>query len=536
MILKWLLIPLFLVVTAPQNLRVTTQPPKMAAPTWQASDSQANVYTASTATDLVVNKPTNLVEGDLIIVIIASTLGMRTVTPATDFQLIRSECADTSSNFRPHSLAYWKVATGSEPSTYTFSRSDGTSAAMRISAHRVTGYRLEGGTPIDQQNGANSGSGTGSSLDLPSIDPDEADTLLVVEFGANGAVTASSITEPTDTTIRVELEATPGHGVATQALTTGDATGTKTWSWSSNVRRAGIIFNIFPAGGSSPQTITSDGAASATAESFDGGITPGGVTVTSSEVASASAEAFNGSIVPGGITLTGTTAEATAAAFDGELTSSITITGDPAIATASAFDGSITPGGITITGETAEAIASAFGGFVDNGEEPPEEVGPPPVVIYLQPEHGFFSRKEQPVKSGKVKPYVRPRESRQVELTVDVSLRRVGEADLRLKFERPIQRIEGEEVTGLEIELTGFIDIFLEQATFTQPLLDFVKDLDIVLDLVESDLTKAKEDDLDIVLDCFEFDLSSNVNRIIEKEAVKKQTNLMAMLLDELTN
>ena len=96
---------------------------------------------------MTVNKPTNLATGDLIILIFCtqrssnntSTTSLTTLVSGHGFTLIRTEHDNNTS--RPEVAAYYKIATGSEPASYSSSITDnGDDPEWKVICGRVTGH------------------------------------------------------------------------------------------------------------------------------------------------------------------------------------------------------------------------------------------------------------------------------------------------------------------------------------------------------------------------------------------------------------
>lgn len=113
--------------------------------------STATSRTASNATlTLAATKPTGVVEGDVLIAF--ATVGDTgatepTFTPPSGWTAIRSQVdyATGPTNYIK-TVAYWKLATNSEPSTYTFTTSVATSSRFAVIINAYTG--VNGTNPI----------------------------------------------------------------------------------------------------------------------------------------------------------------------------------------------------------------------------------------------------------------------------------------------------------------------------------------------------------------------------------------------------
>ena len=223
-------------------------------PIWHTADQQTSSGTNTTGS---VARPTNLAEGDLVILIVAKTTSLDEesagITPPTGFTLIRSE-HDTGSTERPEALAYWKIATATEPDTYTFTVLHDYPQWKAI-VGRVTGH--DAANPIGNDNGVNSGENdTLESLAIPEITTSKDKVLLLAAVAATG----SPGTFPADFQIPDGMDELwtadgtwtggwdkePGTGVAKQDLAMAGATGTRTFAWTNTSWAAGLMFETLP--------------------------------------------------------------------------------------------------------------------------------------------------------------------------------------------------------------------------------------------------------------------------------------------------
>jgi len=100
---------------------------------------------ATTAATLSVNKPAATVSGDLMIASIAVRSAAVTITPPSGWTLVRR----TDNSPEASLSVYYKIATASEPSSYTFATSTGMSAAAWIAAYSGVNQT----TPVDTDKG-----------------------------------------------------------------------------------------------------------------------------------------------------------------------------------------------------------------------------------------------------------------------------------------------------------------------------------------------------------------------------------------------
>lgn len=123
-----------------------------------AEAHQSQYYTGS----LTINKPTGTASGDLLIAVIGGT---KSTTPSGWTQLAD---VDTGSSSVGHAYVYYKIAGGSEPSSYTFNQ---TGSSSFYSPGAIVAYRgADGTTPIDTTHSSVSGvTGGGTNYNTASV-------------------------------------------------------------------------------------------------------------------------------------------------------------------------------------------------------------------------------------------------------------------------------------------------------------------------------------------------------------------------------
>lgn len=209
--------------------------------TWHIADQQQQSYVTVSATP-TVNKPTNLAEDELVGIFLA-TNNDDAISVVPDGFTLRHSAGPTGS-LRPRIHFYTKVATASEPATYDFTLA----AAMgwHLLTGRITGYRLVGGTPVDQVS-APFTSDSVLDADIASITPSEADTLML--GGATYRSSASAVDHPASMTELLDTLQNPSTSIALEVLDTANPTGTRTFTLTDVTARraAGLTLNIFSA-------------------------------------------------------------------------------------------------------------------------------------------------------------------------------------------------------------------------------------------------------------------------------------------------
>ena len=211
-------------------------------PSWYTADQKQNVGTGASIT---VDRPENLAEGDLIVVVVSTRDDGTVTADDSSFELIRHESAGTTENDRPITAAFWKIATGSEPASYGFTRTAGNTREWRIAAGRVRHYNPV--KPIGEHSGTNSGSSTVSSSTITGITTSDNNTLLVAGWSMHD----SGISTPSDPedmeAIWSNVSVRPANYGAIGVHPDAGSTGDKTISWTSKaVRVSGVLFEIMP--------------------------------------------------------------------------------------------------------------------------------------------------------------------------------------------------------------------------------------------------------------------------------------------------
>jgi fibronectin-binding autotransporter adhesin len=220
-----------------RSLIQSTQP---SAPTWHASDMQETFSSGN----VTVNKPTNLSTGNLIIVVISYRDGGSVTANDPAFSLIHLETFSTD-NDRGSLSAWMKVATASEPSTYSFTKTSGSAREYRAIAGRVSGNDLT--DPLGPKVGANSGDTSVTSLTIPSITTTVDNTLLITAGNVAGNITTGSLSGFSGmSNAWLNDSSRPNHIGAYQTITPAGSTGTRQFNWTTSRIATGISFAIRP--------------------------------------------------------------------------------------------------------------------------------------------------------------------------------------------------------------------------------------------------------------------------------------------------
>ena len=199
-------------------------------------------------TDYAVSVPAGTVDGDLLIVLVASDWDTLANNPIpTGFTSLPTASYDGGSNAH-HLAAGWRFAS-SEPASYTVVIGSGTDSAAAIL--RVTG--AEGTPTIVQAAGSGFVAGSGT-VDSPSLSPNGATDLLIAwaaPDGDNGSG-AVTLTQPPGMTLETQAESGAWQALAVASLQSPtDPSGTKTWTLDTGGHNEGSTgaISIAPAGG-----------------------------------------------------------------------------------------------------------------------------------------------------------------------------------------------------------------------------------------------------------------------------------------------
>jgi hypothetical protein len=187
--------------------------------------------TAGGDTEVTANRPTGVVENDVMLATVVYAGGV--LTAAAGWTQVLSQ-AGTGVTL----AVYRRTAGSSEASSYTWGLSTADGLAVAISAYSG----VNGTNPIADSNSQANASST--SMIAPGVTPASAVDMLVFAGGAAGDIRATapgSMTEDADA-------GTTGVSVfvADQLLASGDATGTRTATLASAAANAGALVSLRP--------------------------------------------------------------------------------------------------------------------------------------------------------------------------------------------------------------------------------------------------------------------------------------------------
>lgn len=185
-------------------LQITNEPE--VAPEFVASATTQN---ATTGTNLVIDKPTGTIEGDLMVAVMASNGALTGGWTDTTF----TEVADQGA-VNPSLRVAYKVAGASEPSNYTFSSTDTDVKAGSIVTYRYASYNSVSAFVTGQNPLKLTGATAAASQSI----------LLAIGARAAASITAFDTAPVGMTTVASNSDATaPSFGVASQSIPAGPA-------------------------------------------------------------------------------------------------------------------------------------------------------------------------------------------------------------------------------------------------------------------------------------------------------------------------
>jgi len=192
---------------------------------------------ASTVATVVPAKPTGTTTGDLLLACCWSDNQTSTWT-SPGFTAEANPGAGTG--------VLWRIADGSEGSTFTFTRAVNTINAACVVVIRIDAGTFDPADPIDTVGLFSTGSA--ASFVIPSQSPTGTDNLFVQVLG-RGFVAADSWTPPGGTTERDDAAAAGTgirYAVGDEVVGAG-ATGTRTWTHTASSGRGfGLTVNPVP--------------------------------------------------------------------------------------------------------------------------------------------------------------------------------------------------------------------------------------------------------------------------------------------------
>lgn len=219
----------------------------MAGPTFVDVGSVASSG-FSNVSSLAINAPATITSGNLLSALVEvdgalSSAWASSDAPAGWTLIDGTTTAATGGHF--NGALFWKIATGSEPSSYTFSTPDGSSAPMRGWVSQFTGN--DSTTPINAHSALVYNT-SGSAAVFNSVTTGVANTLIVLSSASGGSGTTT--TTPATTNFDDSFSAGLGTFGAYVAQASSGASGTFTWTYNSNFVDVSLFtMAIAPSGG-----------------------------------------------------------------------------------------------------------------------------------------------------------------------------------------------------------------------------------------------------------------------------------------------
>lgn len=192
-----------------------------------------------TVTTINITKYTSTASGHMMLIGVAARNATVTITPDTGWTAVRA--ADVNSSGPMTEQLFWKLAGGSEPSTYTFTFS----TAVRVACWHGAWSGIDTTSPIDTSSGATGGSNT--SAVATSVTASAACDLIY----SGAAATSNTWTAPSGMTERIDDQSTNGSAnasitMATESVSSG-ATGTRTGTLSGSAQWVAVLVALKPA-------------------------------------------------------------------------------------------------------------------------------------------------------------------------------------------------------------------------------------------------------------------------------------------------
>lgn len=210
----------------------------MASPAFGAIAALTNI-SASTS----VPRP-SVSSGDLMILAVIGAYGDATITPPSGWTALAS--IDQGSAFEHELRLYWKIAGGSEASTYTVAIG-GQGGGNNFGYGLIWTYTGHDATTPIQVSATQRNTSSSTSATCPSVTTTSADTTLVCVYVSGNNSVSNTWTPPSGMTERQDGGANPTGfvvGVADLAVASSGATGTKTATSSISGTSNAISFAI----------------------------------------------------------------------------------------------------------------------------------------------------------------------------------------------------------------------------------------------------------------------------------------------------
>lgn len=215
----------------------------MASPAFGAIGSLTGVNGTTS-----VSRP-SVSSGDLMILGAVAAFGDATITPPSGWTALAS--IDQGSAFELEVRLYWKIASGSEPSSYSV-QIGGQGGGNNFGYGWIWTYTGHDSTTPIQVTGTQRNTSSSTSALCAGVTTTSTDTTLVCVYVSGNNSVSNTWTPPSGMTERLDAGANPTGfvvGVADVAVASSGATGTKTATSSLSGTSNCITFAIAPAGG-----------------------------------------------------------------------------------------------------------------------------------------------------------------------------------------------------------------------------------------------------------------------------------------------
>lgn len=207
------------------DLEVTVNPPTIV-------DSTSAFRHSTSNGDMAINTPTTIANDIIVAIIFRGGATLESAPYTTPVESGWTAIDDDTTSAEGRYAAFWRVATGSEPSTYSFNQTGRTSGIL------VSIRGADTSAPIDAF-ASNQSSSAVASINAPSVTATGADDLLLCAaafFTVGGNSSAGTITDPSGMTpLEFVNSSGTSNGTAASAtaltLTASGATGTKSFGW-----------------------------------------------------------------------------------------------------------------------------------------------------------------------------------------------------------------------------------------------------------------------------------------------------------------
>lgn len=225
-----------------------------------ARRNEASANTSGSATSLAINKPAGVVSGDVLVAALVTDAGGAWTPPSgwTQIQTVTNTAVVT---------AWYLVAGGSEPSSYTWNWANSTQGAGGIVAYTGVNNTI----PIDYVGSTNTGSS--SSVVSNAAYTVHDDAMIIGVFGGRSNGTPANYTPPGTMTERVDASSGTNAGaieMTEENVSTAGSYASKTAMCSRSESFGAFVFALRPTGQSTNMLLF-----------WDGGAAPSGWTIIS---------------------------------------------------------------------------------------------------------------------------------------------------------------------------------------------------------------------------------------------------------------